>query len=915
MALSSRRLTVTIWPTLTRRPGLSSATASGHTSASHRSPPHCLTLSLSLSFSSSHTDAAANLFTFAFLPSPSGVLFRFRASLSSSKLDRHRGDRYGNNQDGHGYRHSRGSSRYSSDAPLTHHQGRRGSSPSSFRVSVNAGGPRSFDSPPRHGPRGGGGFRPIDDRDGGGDRYGPGGGEGRGYEQNYDGPTPISGQKRGFSQPGRGGPSPDHSEGAKYAKLFVGSVPSTVTEEDIRPLFEEHGNVIEVALIRDRRTGQQRGCCFIKYSTSEEADRAIRALHNQYTLPGGVGPIQVRYADGERERLGAVEYKLFVGSLNKQATEQEVEEIFAPYGRVEDVYLMRDDMRQSRGCGFVKYAHKDMAWAAINALNGIYTMRGCDQPLTVRFADPKRPRLGDSRGGATLGGPGAGPRFQLPGTRPPTNFNEPSKDRAPPSAWNPMGMQDQGPPSSVGNRGYMNQLPWSSDMAASLNPNAPVTAHGGPTDGLLPAPMAPPSSLPQQSFNPSFQQFPAISQQISPSQKPLQSPSQSLPPTLQRQPQLTASYSQAQTSYAQVGPSGPLQNPSIPTPFTQALPTQPLLGPGVQSAASSATALQAPPSINLHVQPRPSPPNQPHQFFPPGQPQQFPQPPLQSPSPLAQMLTQQTQALRASFQSSQQAFSQLQQQLQMMQPSNQNVAPQQQSSQPVNQQSQWPKNIPQTAPSNSIAVPAGEVPSSSPAAAAAAAPPVVPGTTVTVGPVKCTWTEHTSPDGFKYYYNSVTGESRWIEPEELKIYKQQQQLQQQKPPVQQAQLLSQPYPQVLSTQNQQLQPQALSQMQFSQQPQQAQPQALFSQQPLQQHPLNSPYQASGPPPSRQNVQEPSYPQYQVGAYPNNDPTRFQQIAKSGDQLIKGRRKTANYLTLLEQSYARFVGTCSSSTVA
>lgn len=28
------------------------------------------------------------------------------------------------------------------------------------------------------------------------------------------------------------------------------------------------------------------GCCFIKYATPEEADRAIHALHNQYTLPG-----------------------------------------------------------------------------------------------------------------------------------------------------------------------------------------------------------------------------------------------------------------------------------------------------------------------------------------------------------------------------------------------------------------------------------------------------------------------------------------------------------------------------------------------------------------------------------------------------------------------------------------------------
>ncbi|KAI7992047.1 Flowering time control protein FCA [Camellia lanceoleosa] len=38
-----------------------------------------------------------------------------------------------------------------------------------------------------------------------------------------------------------------------------------------------------------------------------------------------------------------------------------------------------------------------MAMAAINGLSGIYTMKGCDQPLTVRFFDPKRPRV-ESRG-------------------------------------------------------------------------------------------------------------------------------------------------------------------------------------------------------------------------------------------------------------------------------------------------------------------------------------------------------------------------------------------------------------------------------------------------------------------------------------------------------------------------------------
>ncbi|OIV98135.1 hypothetical protein TanjilG_26000 [Lupinus angustifolius] len=57
-----------------------------------------------------------------------------------------------------------------------------------------------------------------------------------------------------------------------------------------------------------------------------------------------------------------------------------------------------------------------MTLSAINALNGIYTMRGCDQPLIFRFADPKRPHQGDSRG-PTFGDPGSGPTFDPQGAR------------------------------------------------------------------------------------------------------------------------------------------------------------------------------------------------------------------------------------------------------------------------------------------------------------------------------------------------------------------------------------------------------------------------------------------------------------------------------------------------------------------
>lgn len=634
---------------------------------------------------------------------------------------------------------------------------------------------------------------------------------GSGFGSNYQ--VPMVGQKRGFPLPGRGG-SPERNDGGSFAKLFVGSVPRTATEEDIRPLFEEHGNVIEVALIKDKRTGLQQGCCFIKYATSEEADRAIRALHNQYTLPGGVGPIQVRYADGERERLGAVEYKLFVGSLNKQATEKEVEEIFSQYGRVEDVYLMRDELKQSRGCGFVKYSHRDMALAAINGLNGTFTMRGCDQPLTVRFADPKRPRAGESRGGPAFGGPGFGPRFQAPGVRPPPNLGDPMSGRMPPNAWGPISPQN--------NTGSSTK-----DSVVPSNPGGPISGFARHSDTSLPGLTVSSSSTSQQNFNQPLPHASSVGHQISPMQKPFQSP-QNLPPTLQLQPQTQVSYSQPQPSLAPSLQQLPLPHSVGQTPSNLSQPPQHLLGLNGQLPVSQP-----------HLQ-------QSATFAPVNQ--QLLQPVQQSPSQLAQMLSQQTQSLQASFQSSQQAFSQLQHQLQLMQPSSQSLTPQQH---PQANKQQWAGVVTQTVASTPAVMPAVDVSSTSSAMATV--------------PVKCNWTEHTSPDGYKYYYNSLTGESRWEKPEELTLFEQQQR----KPSVPQPQLL--PVQQVPQTQ--QVQVQLQSQQRHYQQVQPS---------------LTSPYQASGVV-GQQNVQELGYTQVQVPVSSVNDPARFQQgLQASQDWMWKNK---------------------------
>lgn len=63
-------------------------------------------------------------------------------------------------------------------------------------------------------------------------------------------------------------------------KIYVGNLPFTATEDQLRQLFAEHGTVESAAVITDRNTGQPRGFGFVEMSTSD-ADKAIKALNGQ----------------------------------------------------------------------------------------------------------------------------------------------------------------------------------------------------------------------------------------------------------------------------------------------------------------------------------------------------------------------------------------------------------------------------------------------------------------------------------------------------------------------------------------------------------------------------------------------------------------------------------------------------------
>ncbi|KAK9757246.1 hypothetical protein RND81_01G151300 [Saponaria officinalis] len=177
--------------------------------------------------------------------------------------------------------------------------------------------------------------------------------------------------------------------GEESVKLFVGQVPKNMTESQLLSLFKDCAIVDEVNIIKDKATKASRGCCFVICPSREEADKAVFACHNKKTIPGASSPLQVKYADGELERL---EHKLFVGMLPKNILEAEVSALFSQYGTIKELQILRGPQQTGKGCAFLKYETKEQALAAIDAVNEKVKMEGSNVPLVVKWADTEKER-------------------------------------------------------------------------------------------------------------------------------------------------------------------------------------------------------------------------------------------------------------------------------------------------------------------------------------------------------------------------------------------------------------------------------------------------------------------------------------------------------------------------------------------
>lgn len=90
-----------------------------------------------------------------------------------------------------------------------------------------------------------------------------------------------------------------------------------------------------------------------------------------------------------------VPVKLFVGRFPRSLDDAELEQVFSPFGKVKECTVLRDHTtRESKGCGFVKFAHLSSAIECIKQMNGVHVLDALIGPAQVQFANGEIERLG-----------------------------------------------------------------------------------------------------------------------------------------------------------------------------------------------------------------------------------------------------------------------------------------------------------------------------------------------------------------------------------------------------------------------------------------------------------------------------------------------------------------------------------------
>ncbi|KAH6781174.1 RNA-binding family protein [Perilla frutescens var. hirtella] len=163
-------------------------------------------------------------------------------------------------------------------------------------------------------------------------------------------------------------------EEASRTRLLVQNVPWTSTVDDLRPLFQNYGNVVDIEFSMYNKA-RNRGLAFVTMGSHEEAVAALQSLEG--TEFGG-RVLNLNWANPKKPKPPPPQPKpqpihnLFIANLPFQARAKDLKEFFNAENSnvVSAEVIFHDNPRRSAGYGFVSFNTKAEAEAALTAFEG-----------------------------------------------------------------------------------------------------------------------------------------------------------------------------------------------------------------------------------------------------------------------------------------------------------------------------------------------------------------------------------------------------------------------------------------------------------------------------------------------------------------------------------------------------------------
>ncbi|KAK4986803.1 Protein phosphatase PP2A regulatory subunit B, partial [Elasticomyces elasticus] len=149
---------------------------------------------------------------------------------------------------------------------------------------------------------------------------------------------------------------------ANFTNVYVKNVEPETTDDEFRQLFERYGDITSASLAHDNETGKSRGFGFVNYIRHEDASKAVDELHEsdfkgQKLYVGRAQKKHEREEELKRQYEAARMEKvskyqgvnLYVKNLADEIDDDELRQVFEPFGTITSAKVMRDTLPAEGG--------------------------------------------------------------------------------------------------------------------------------------------------------------------------------------------------------------------------------------------------------------------------------------------------------------------------------------------------------------------------------------------------------------------------------------------------------------------------------------------------------------------------------------------------------------------------------------